>query len=452
MKKLTETSAGGSTGASSIAVDMSAGGRRDVRKYSLVDFMNSFTKKVKNRYNPYVIKITEDFDIENVFSRLAGMERASSNSERQGVTFGIEDDQGNLMKVTVEPSQAVEFEAEVANYLADLKRTANNLPSYDGQKNVSMAELLYKMKDKFNIIDVEFPEIPKDLIYNVDKASSPKDLPPQEDNIQDGEQDFDVESDMGTDMDIDSSDGEIPLDDELGGDEDFGELDADLEDEDSDVSEFLPNEEESEGSILSKVIDMLKAQAESDIEKAKADAEKAKAEQARYTAQATQNAMRDQEEKLRYELEIEEEKKKEKEARTMADMAKHRISKTMSTVSEADEGVSPEMVMRQKQQVAMRYRVEPDDTMLDKQYKSKQKAEAMREMTSRYRQAMNRHRYENAKKEEEERAKSEEKANQRRDNRNQQDQNQRQDQQNNLNRNQRTNQSMNQNMGNDNEI
>lgn len=442
MKKLTETSAGGSTGASSIAVDMSAGGKRDIRKYSLIDFMDTFTKKVRNRYKPYVIKMTEDFDIENVFSRLAGMERSTNSLDRQGVTFGIEDDQGNLMKVTVDPSQASEFEVEVANYLADLKRTANNLPAYEGQKNVSMAELLFRLKDKFTIIDVEFPEIPKDLIYNVDKASTSKDLPsPPDASIDDVE-------DMTDEMNLEPTD-ELDLvnsetDENMGNDE--ISLDDDmLDDDDEDVSEFISDvEPESEGSMLSKVIDMLKAQAESDIEKAKADAEKAKAEQARYTAQATQHAMRDQEEKLRYELEMEEQKKKEKEARLMADMAKNRISKTMSAVSEADEGISPEMVMRQKQQVAMRYRIEPDDDLLDKQYKAKQKAEAMREFTSRYRQAVNKRRYDIAKKENEERAKSDEKKQRRDANRDQRDQTNREQNQNNLNRNQRVNQPMNQ--------
>ena len=162
-----------------------------------------------------------------------------------------------------------------------------------------------------------------------------------------------------------------------------------MEDEDLDISSEFPEEApDSESSILTKVIDMLKSQAESEIERAKAEAEKAKAEQARYTAQATQTALKDQEERLKYEVELEQEKKREKEARLMADMAKHKISKTLA-VTEADEGATPASVMRQRQQIGLRYRVEPDDSPETRQYKTKQKAEAMREWMSRYRQAIN---------------------------------------------------------------
>lgn len=400
---LIETAAGGSTGASSIAVNLSGNTKQPMQL--MKSFMNNFNSKVKNRiqhkhkkYRDFFIKIDEAFDMESVFSRLASMEKAGQSKRTEGTTFGIEDDNGNIMKVTVRADQAEEFEQEVARYLADIKMNVENLPFSKTSKNISMAELLFNMKDKFDIIDVEFPKIPGDVIYNADKATY------KTGNMDIGATDTEGEFEDNPMDPLDLTDFEEPQSPE-------GETgDMDMEDElaDAESVEDFPEETEgsTEGSILAKVIDMLKAQAESEVERAKAEAEKARAEQARYTAQATQFAMRDQEERLRYELEMEEQKKREREAKKMAELAKHRISKTLSLtsgISEADEGATPAMVLRQRQAINARYAVQPTDTPEDRQYKAKQRAEAMREWTSRYRQALNKERYDRVKAEQEKR-------------------------------------------------
>lgn len=400
---LVETAAGGSTGASSIAVNLSGDAKQPMQL--MKSFMNNFNSKVKNRiqhkrkkYRDFFIKVDEAFDMESVFSRLASMEKAGQSKRTEGTTFGIEDDNGNIMKVTVRADQAEEFEQEVARYLADIKMNVENLPFSKTSKNISMAELLFNMKDKFDIIDVEFPKIPGDVIYNADKATY------KTGNMDIGATDTEGEFEDNPMDPLDLTDFEEPQSPE-------GETgDMDMEDElaDAESVEDFPEETEgsTEGSILAKVIDMLKAQAESEVERAKAEAEKARAEQARYTAQATQFAMRDQEERLRYELEMEEQKKREREAKKMAELAKHRISKTLSLasgISEADEGATPAMVLRQRQMINARYAVQPTDTPEDRQFKAKQRAEAMREWTSRYRQALNKERYDKVKAEQEKR-------------------------------------------------
>lgn len=384
---LKETASAGSTSAGSIAVDMSGTSKDKNSNYSLKSFIDSWQKKIKNKFKPYTIAINENFDIESVFSRLSGMERKGlEKNQSTGTTFGVEDDQGNLMKVTVDRSQADAFEQEVAEYLADIKKTASNFPSPENEKSVSMAELLFKLKGKFNIIDVEFPEIPKDVVYNVKDATPSADV--SSDEV------FPAEFSDETDAGIDDPNSPMDLRDYKEPEDNIDGLES-IEDDEFDISTEFPDDgPDSESSILNKVIDMLKAQAESEIEKAKADAEKARAEQARYTAQATQSALKDQEERLKYEIEIENEKKREKEAKTLADMAKRKFSQTMSAVSEADEGMKPGMVMRQRQQIALRYQSEPDDSPETRQYKAKQKAEAMREWMSRYRQAINADRHE----------------------------------------------------------
>lgn len=400
---LVETAAGGSTSASSIAVNLSGDTKQPMQL--MKSFMNNFNSKVKNRiqhkkYRDFFIKIDEAFDIESVFSRLASMEKAGQPKRTEGTTFGIEDDNGNIMKVTVRADQAQEFEQEVARYLADIKMNVENLPASKTDKNISMAELLFNMKDKFDIIDVEFPKIPGDVIYNADKATY------NTGNMDMGAMGAEGELEDNPMDPLDLTDFEEPQSPEG----EMGDMDMGMEDElgDAESVEDFPEETEGsdEGSILAKVIDMLKAQAESEVERAKAEAEKARAEQARYTAQATQFAMKDQEEQLRYELEMDEQKKREKEAKKMADMAKHRISKTLSVtsgISEADEGATPAMVMRQRQMINARYAVEPTDTPEDRQFKAKQRAEAMREWTSRYRQALNKERYDRVKAEQEKR-------------------------------------------------
>lgn len=420
-----ETSTGAATSAGDIAIDMGGTSKATNNKYSLKSFMDSWQKRIKNRYTPYTITIKEDFDLESVFSRLSGMERKSLDKNRSaGTTFGVEDDNGNLMKVTVDRSQADDFEDEVANYLADIRKTSANFPHPEGGKSTSMAELLFRLKGKFNIIDVEFPEIPKDVVYNVKDATANSDV--GADNIPD-----DTMDDMVGDGEFDDSMRDpLDLTDYEDDDSPLKMPDSDEED-DSDISmefpEEMPESPNSEGSILQKVIDMLKSQAESEIEKAKAEGEKAKAEQARYTAQATQLSLRDQEERLKYEVELENEKRKEKEAKKLADMAKHNISKTLNMVREADEGATPATVMRQRQQIALRYKADADDTPETRQYKAKQKAEAMREWMAKYRQALNYDRHDKAQKNKEQ----EEKAKQQR----QQHQQQQQDKKNNVSQN-----------------
>lgn len=402
-----ETAAAGATSAGSIASNLSSG-KGDAKFTTLKNFMNAFNNRAANvvtKKKDFFITISEGFDMDSVFSRLSSMEKAGQPKKTEGTTFGVEDDNGNLMKVTVRADQAKEFEEEVASYIADIRSNLDNLPVRDSAKELSMAELLYHLKDKFDIIDVDFPEIPKDVVYNADKASMGGGLPG---DSSDGAQLADNGDGMNMDMNnepldfnaMDGADGAgadgMGADDGTGGLGLDGTDGVDLDDPDADLGmDFEPEAEDNEGSILAKVIDMLKSQAEADIEKAKAAGEQARADQARYSSQATQFAMKDEEERLRYEVEMEERKKKEKASSQMADMAKHRIAKTLGAtgVTEAEAGATPEIVMRQRQRISLRYAPRPGDTPEDRAYKNQQKAEAMREWTSQYRQAVNEKRY-----------------------------------------------------------
>lgn len=377
-----ETAAAGSVGAASIAVDR--GGGHGMPMETMKTFMNAFNNRIQNRFRSkkknkdFFFKINESFDLNSVFSRLAGMERAGKPKKTEGVTFGIEDDNGNIMKVTVRAEQAKAFEVEVAVYLADIKKSVSNVPAARDHKNLSMAELLFNIHNKFDIIDVEFPEIPNDVIYDAEKAT------PSKNNNATRTDDVNTPLDL---LDYEETDSRNDGAEDDGAEDDGADLE---EPEDPSVEDFpdeTADKPETAESMLGKVIDMLKAQAEADIEKAKAESEKAKSEQAKYAAQAEQIAMKNEEERLRYEMEMAQEKKKEKEAKEMSKIIKHRLEKTMS-VAEADEGANPQMVARQGAQIAARYAIDPTDTPEEKRYKMSQRAEAKREWDSRYKQAL----------------------------------------------------------------
>jgi hypothetical protein len=387
--KLFETAAAGSIGAGSIAINMAGDGKASMQ--SLRDFMNEFNSKVKNRFvqpsnklkQNFFININESFDIDSVFSRLGSMEKKGETRRTEGVTFGIEDDNGNIMKVTVRADQAKDFEAEVARYLADIKLNVENLPLPRNHKEISMAELLFNMRTKFDIIDVEFPNIPDDVIYNADDASPANNVG---DNVE---------------AEIDELNNPLDLTDFDEVEDNEANLDNDETEEietDSDTVEDFPESESEEqtmsdeGSILAKVIDMLKSQADSEIERAKAEAEKARAEQARYTAQATQFAIRDQEEQLKYEMEIEEQKEREKEAKRVADLAKHRITQKLDTIDgirEGEEFATPDDVSRERRQALAQFDPKPEDSADERAYKAKQKAAAIQEWNAKMREAQN---------------------------------------------------------------
>lgn len=390
---VSETASAGSTGAGSIAVNMDNG-----KGKSLKDFMKTFNSRIKNSFKPFTVKVTEGFDMESVFSRLSSMEKAGSQKKTEGTTFGVEDDEGNIMKVTVRSDQAEAFEAGIAQYLADIKLNVVGMPSPKGATEVSMAELLFKLKDTFDIIDVDFPKIPGDVIYNADKATDK--IPDTGMGDDMGMGDLDMEGEQPDDLSqpLDLTDYKEPDQDE-GGDLDLDAEMSELGDAEG-VEDFPEDMEPSEDSILDKVIDMLKAQAAAETEKARAEAEKARADQARYTAMAQQAEIDNQEDALRYELEMEAEKKKEKEANKMMDMAKHKLSRAMG-MREGDERLNEYMssepsnfIQKERQSIQQQFEILPDDDQDTKVYKTKQKQEALRILGARYRFARNQEAFE----------------------------------------------------------
>lgn len=410
--KLNETVSVGAIGAGAIAVSFDG---KTGKPLSFKDFIKKWQvgngsktfKPVKN----FQISLKENFDLQDVLSRLSGMEPKGDFGVSDNTTYGVEDDEGNIMKVTVPKNQADEFEAHLAHTLADMKD-----PGMLGSENksVSMAELLFKLKDKFTIIDVDFPNIPTDVVYNADKVSSAPSSEFNSDVVPDGFGAEGEQSDELTDTDLG---GEI-LPNDMGGiddlppvmnnktsinindvnsDEDLGgepdALDNELPPMEGDaegVEDFV--ETEDEGSILDKVIGMLKSQADAEKAKAEAEAEKYRAQQAEYSAKAATATIQQEEELAQMELEMKRQKEAQKEAKKLSDIAKFRVSRASVGLNEADANESSIMVRRQIIQLPQIWATTPDDDPRTVSYKNQQRMNANRELQARLRAAVLRER------------------------------------------------------------
>lgn len=338
--ELKESAAAGAVSAGSIAVRQDAGGSHPhgmKRREGLLDFLASYQKKpfgnslnMKPVEKPFKVSVNEDVSLDQIYSRMSGIENASRKDERESVTYGVEDDNGNLMKITVNSSNAEEFEVALAQELGEVE--AYKMTGRGGYgRDVSMAEVLFNLKQKFDIIDVEFPEIPQDKVYNADKVSDPSDL---DTDLDLGSEEDDLMGDSpeaeGDDLSLDS-----PPEEDEGEGEDDDDFDLDSEDEDEDdldddIGSELSDGEEDEETILKQIVKMMAADAEAKKAHHEAEAEKYRAMQAEYAMKAAKQEMYKQEELLQMEEEKDKQKRKEEEAKKMADLARFRMRGSVS--------------------------------------------------------------------------------------------------------------------------
>lgn len=358
---------------------------------------------------------SQNYDMNDVSSRLKDIDKAAEGGD-DTVTYGVEDDEGNLMKITVRSDQASDFEERLSKEIHDNAEFSNEINDISGKKpDKSMAEVLFRLKDEFDIVDVEFPEIPKNAVYKTAGG--------METNTDDGlgktdlENDLDYENDIGMgdldqvdDLGADTGDVGDPLDGDLGdmGDEDT--LGYDGEDSDGDnlgvddeftddesVSDFSNPEKtpESPEGLLQQVLKMLTKDAEAKQAQAEAEAEKARAEQAEYAAKAANASIQQQTELLSMEEKVKRQKDKEKEAKKIADLAKYRVQQTNGIATEShdikvkvykqllkefDELDSPNLLVRQRGMLNIKYKILPTDDPATQKYKRDAKRAAMREL------------------------------------------------------------------------
>ncbi len=298
-----EMAAAGSTGANAIAAvpgSLFDGGIVDAKK------------KTKGKKTPMFRRIkglaeslgvdsgTTDFDASDVISKID----AASKKEMQGddtTPFGLEDEDGNMVKVYVRNDQAEEFEKQLASLLAGADEDDD-----DQNSSLEIAEVLFKLKDKFDIVDVEWPGIEGDVeeeqeVAGQDPAAQQGEMPPA-DGAEAG------------------AEGDMPPDGDLGGLE--GEPGAEAGAE----GDMMPDDSGAE-SALNQVIDMMKADAEAKKAEADARAAEARAKEAEYTAMAAAGKVRKEEQVFDMESAEKKKKEQEKESQQMAKLARFQHEK-----------------------------------------------------------------------------------------------------------------------------
>ncbi len=406
--RIKEDAAGGSTGGGSIAVSADRlGGMRS--RLSLKDFMLKFHSKLNNRYKfapvdanfnlgGSISKVTESlahpYQTGDAVSRLKNAEIAATRGAvgmrpNDVITYGIEDDQGIMMKITVPMEQSEDFERHISQALADVaefKRTGKG-------NDKSLAELLYELKDQFTIVNAEFPTIPKEAVYNADEIT--EDLP----NSADAENVDDL-----NDLDsLDDQEEELPPD---------AEDEEEFNPDDEEIGDDFESGGESKEELLTAVLGMLKSQNEKEIAQANAEAEKAKARQAELALKAARNELETQEELVAAQAEMEAEKDREKKAKEMAELAKFNYKKRMgessgpssylrSALLELDAMDTPQSLRRQMATLTQKYKVDPEDDLETAKFKREQFQAARREIRVQMLAARQRQDYEQKQKEKE---------------------------------------------------
>jgi hypothetical protein len=355
-------------------------------------------KSIKSKIKRF-FGLGEAVDLNDVASRFKDLQTGATDDDT--VTYGVEDDQGNLMKVTVRSDVAKDFEERLAHEIqknAEFNTDINKIPN---RNTPSMAEVLFKLKDEFEIIDVEFPTIPKNTVYKaagvdvrepesgVGKTDLDNDLGYEDDEFgsPDGEDEFGLGGGEGDDLD--SLDGELDGEDGMGvpGEDDFSD--------DESVEDFSGGGASSGGTegLLNAILQMLQSDAEAKKAQAEAEAEKAKALQAEYSAKAATASIAQQTELMAMEQDIAKQKEKEKEARKLADLAKFQVKKSNSFTSEAvnasaavdkillelDVVDNMQSIMAVRRVINTAYRPLPTDDEATKKYKQTQRRLAMQE-------------------------------------------------------------------------
>lgn len=398
---------------------------------------NSFRQRLKQFFiakQRGMFRVSESFDMNDVLSRLSDLQGKGEGGDST-VSYGIEDDNGNLMKVTVRAEQAEEFEERLANELADAARRTEVTGS---QTSVSMAELLYNLRDEFDIVDVQFPQIPTDGVYNADKVQYNTADTAQEDIVSPGEDELGIDGfpedatggppggpggpggaeggdplagatpmDGGAEGGMEGGEGGEGLEGEGGEDEEFFD-DGSVEDFPAEPAAGANPEE----TMLSSILKMLTADADSRRAEADARAEEARAKQAEFSALAAKNAIGQQEEVMRMEAEIEEKKKQEKDAKRISDLARYRVSKAsgggfaesakptfgqfVELVLEFDEFDTAATLSKQKSGLRQKFAIMPEDDQETIRYKREAMSSAMREIDSKMRRVAAAKRYKDA--------------------------------------------------------
>ena len=250
---------------------------------------------------------TPDFDTTEVIAKLKSLENSERQDKRDTVTFGLDDDENGLVRVSVRGEQAEEFEKALTALLSNGED--DELPE--------IAEILYKLKDQFDIVDVEWPEVSEDeeVDQSLEGGEPAAAGDPNDPNAMPGAE---------GDADLDLGAGDAP--DAGGGAQD----------------------------MLMQVIDMMKA----DAEARKADAHAREAEAKNREAEAAigqaHARVKQEEELLDMDTHNKAQKEEAKEAKRMAQLAQWRSEVGSDSEEQDDFGLGQSIRGQEEEEVVQR--------------------------------------------------------------------------------------------------
>ena len=348
IKSLLETAAAGSVGAGAIAT---GGGHetvvnlkrktqgltkaqkgmfafaRNKKGWHFVDLKDNNTKKVAEslvakgliEMNSFgqirylseldLSKEESDFDPASVISKLNHAQKTATVDNNDAVGFALEDDEGNIVKVYVKKDQAEDFEQALEAELADELKDDENKRDKATAKEIG--EVLFNLRNRFDIVDVNFASIPEDEEEQQEAAGGEgggEEAVPAEGEGQEG----------GEDQQGDETEMQVPG------------LEPGAE---------AGGGDEAAAGLLQQVIDMMKQDAEARKAEAEANKEQAKAKQSEYIAQAAAHKVKQEEQILDMEEYNKSKSEEDKEAKRLAQLAKwkHDLAKDKAKDSETED-------------------------------------------------------------------------------------------------------------------
>ncbi len=242
------------------------------------------------------------FDPADVLSKLRDAEK-QVDTEEDTVPFGMEDEEGKVIKVYVRADQADEFESALGSMLAGEDEEGDDDDEIDGME---IAEVLFKLKDKFDIVDVEWPEIEGD-------EEEEQEMAPQ--GGMGGMPGEGGEAAPGEGGEMGGPGGEMGAE--------GGEGMEDLEGEGGEGEDEMDMEAEGGAeSTLTQVIDMMKKDAEARAAEAEAKAAEARAREAEANANAASAKVKQEEQVMDAEAHEKEQKAQKTEVDNLSKIAR----------------------------------------------------------------------------------------------------------------------------------
>ena len=291
----------------------------------------------------------DDIDTSDVIAKLKAAEKSAEYENDDTTAFALEDENGKMVKVWVPSEQADDFQSAL-----EMALSKNDEDENEENSALEIAEVLWKMRKDFDIINVEWGEIPEDQ----------EEVVPSDVEVE-GEGD-DVEG--GAEEAVGPQGEEAP--------EGEGKSEGGEEGEMVPGGEEVPGEmggNEEAASALQQVIDAMKADAEARKADAEAKKAEAEAEAAKYAAQAAEAKVKQEEEILDMEDYYNQKKEEDNEAKRLAQLAKfkHDLAKdqgaslSSETSKPAPEELPPPPAKEEQEEVSRGHYVPPRDQLSD---------------------------------------------------------------------------------------